>query len=574
VQETVNGAAVTHQYDLAGRRTTRTTPTGIRSQWTYDPAGHPKSLTTAGHSVNFHHDLAGRETLRHFTAGAHLHQTFDAAHRLLTQLLTPTTPADTPHPAHQNLPGRNGGSPTVSRHHRYRLDGTLTAIADQLTGATRHYDLDNTGRVTAVRAAGWKENYAYNTSGNLTTATLTPTNSPGRPGAAPTPKPTPPDRVGREYSGTLITRTGDTTYRYDKQGRTTTSTTKQLSHKPRIWHYRYNTHNQMIAATTTDQHWTYTYDPFGRRTSKQQFGADGTITEQTQFTWDGDQLIEQTQTTTTNTNSGGGNTAGSGGAEVTTWEYLPHTWQPITQTVTTTTDQQFHAIITDLTGTPTELTTPDGRRVTWTNAPTTLWGAPHQTGNTPTKNRANCPLRFPGQYADHETGLHYNRHRYYNPTTARYTTPDPLGLTPAPDPHNYTPNPTRWTDPLGLTPCDPANLQWHEENGGHTIDRHVGKDLQYLQSRGIREASTFPDLTTASTATARNLANNEATIGLWLSSNIDKTMTVANHLIPGAGLTHVRDLNAVVESSRINSLLRRQPCAPGGFIIITSYPLP
>ena len=458
VQETVNGAAVTHQYDPAGRRTTRTTPAGIRSQWTYDPAGHPESLTTAGHSINFHHDLAGRETLRHFTAGAHLHQSFDAAHRLLTQLLTPTSavsPADTPHPAHQNLPGRNGGSPTVSRHHRYRLDGTLTAIADQLTGATRHYDLDNTGRVTAVRAAGWNENYAYNTSGNLTTATPTTNtntttnttaNSPGRPGAAPTP--TPPDRGGREYSGTLITRTGGTTYRYDKQGRTTTSTTKQLSHKPRIWHYRYNTHNQMIAATTTDQHWTYTYDPFGRRTSKQQFGADGTITEQTQFTWDGDQLIEQTQTTTNDVNNTGG-----GGAEVTTWEYLPHTWQPITQTVTTTTNQHFHAIITDLTGTPTELTTPDGRRVTWTNAPTTLWGAPHQTGNTPTKNRANCPLRFPGQYADHETGLHYNRHRYYNPTTARYTTPDPLGLTPAPDPHNYTPNPTRWTDPLGLTPC-------------------------------------------------------------------------------------------------------------------------
>jgi len=366
---------------------------------------------------------------------------------------------------------RNGGSPTVSRHHRYRLDGTLTAIVDQLTGATRHFDLDSSGRVTAVRAAGWSETYAYDTSGNLTsgnvaTATIRANNT-DPPGAAPTR--TMPESGGREYSGTLITRTGGTTYRYDKQGRTTTATTKRLSNKPQIWHYRYNTHDQMIAATTTDQHWTYTYDPFGRRTSKQQFGADGTITDQTRFTWDGDQLVEQARTTnnggaiTTNANGAGGR----GESEVTTWEYLPVTWQPISQTVITTNDQQFYAIITDLVGTPTDLVTPDGRRVAWTNAEATLWGAPHRLGNTATKSRANCPLRFPGQYADYETGLHYNRHRYYNPTTARYTTPDPLGLTPAPDPHNYTPNPTRWTDPLGLTPCDPSEAAHSAAVGGN-----------------------------------------------------------------------------------------------------------
>jgi RHS repeat-associated protein len=38
------------------------------------------------------------------------------------------------------------------------------------------------------------------------------------------------------------------------------------------------------------------------------------------------------------------------------------------------------------------------------------------------------PLRFQGQYYDEETGLHYNRHRYYNPQTGRYLTPDPIGL--------------------------------------------------------------------------------------------------------------------------------------------------
>ncbi|MFD8463152.1 RHS repeat-associated core domain-containing protein [Streptomyces antimycoticus] len=62
----------------------------------------------------------------------------------------------------------------------------------------------------------------------------------------------------------------------------------------------------------------------------------------------------------------------------------------------------------------------------------------------------DCPLRFPGQYADPETGLHYNLFRYYDPETARYLTPDPLGLAPADNPHTYVVNPLTWADPLGL----------------------------------------------------------------------------------------------------------------------------
>lgn len=63
---------------------------------------------------------------------------------------------------------------------------------------------------------------------------------------------------------------------------------------------------------------------------------------------------------------------------------------------------------------------------------------------------ASTPLRFPGQYADAETGLHYNYQRYYDPGTGSYLTPDPLGLIPAPNPHAYVPNPLAAADPLGL----------------------------------------------------------------------------------------------------------------------------
>ena len=45
-------------------------------------------------------------------------------------------------------------------------------------------------------------------------------------------------------------------------------------------------------------------------------------------------------------------------------------------------------------------------------------------------NAANVEmlLRFQGQYFDAETGLHYNRSRYYDPQVGRFTTQDPISL--------------------------------------------------------------------------------------------------------------------------------------------------
>ncbi|SDZ03239.1 RHS repeat-associated core domain-containing protein [Amycolatopsis xylanica] len=127
------------------------------------------------------------------------------------------------------------------------------------------------------------------------------------------------------------------------------------------------------------------------------------------------------------------------------------------------TDERFYAIVTDLVGTPTELVDEYGN-LAWFGQ-TTAWGLPIARGGT-----AATPLRFPGQYADPESGLNYNYFRYYDPETARYFSPDPLGLAGGYAPHSYVPNPLTWLDPLGLSLLDVI------KNGVHIVVHEYDAD--------------------------------------------------------------------------------------------------
>ncbi|WP_327279324.1 RHS repeat-associated core domain-containing protein [Streptomyces sp. NBC_01205] len=215
----------------------------------------------------------------------------------------------------------------------------------------------------------------------------------------------------------------------------------------------------MTEAVTPDgDRWQYTYDPLGRRISKHRLAKDGSTGERTEFTWDDTRLAEQR----------------AANGKFTTWDHAPGTHRPLTQTdhqplvrepgasllaklsPDTGADHgtRFHAVITDAVGTPTELVTLGGE-LAWQRR-TTLWGVDFPTFTDATS--VDCPLRFPGQYADPETSLNYNHFRYYDPENARYISVDPLGLEPAPNPNAYIRHPGTWSDPLGLACCDLHDL--------------------------------------------------------------------------------------------------------------------
>lgn len=416
--ETSHGRTMTFEHDRLGRRVGRSTPSRAISKWTYDAAGRRSELTTSGRTLTFERDAMGQELARRIGGTVTLSNVFDVRNRLVEQHVTSL------------------GRSVQRRDYTYRVDGNLIGIDDQLSGNKR-FDLDAAGRVTAVHAANWTERYAYDAAGNQTEASW-PTTHPGQ------------EATGtREYTGTHLTRAGNVRYEHDAHGRILLRQKTRLSRKPDTWRYTWDAEDRLTSLTTPDGTvWRYQYDPLGRRTAKLRLADDGqTVMERISFTWDGATLCEQTTHTESLPNP-----------VTLTWDH--DGVHPLAQAERifsesepqSLIDERFFAIVTDLVGTPSELIDESGE-LAWRSR-NTLWGTTTWAATSSTYT----PLRFPGQYFDPESGLHYNLRRFYDPEVARYASLDPLGLSPAPNPSTYVHNPHLWADPLGLNPCPPISL--------------------------------------------------------------------------------------------------------------------
>nr|WP_312371561.1 RHS repeat-associated core domain-containing protein [Delftia acidovorans] len=120
------------------------------------------------------------------------------------------------------------------------------------------------------------------------------------------------------------------------------------------------------------------------------------------------------------------------------------------------------------------------------------------------------PLRFQGQYFDGETGLHYNRFRYYDPVVGRFVHQDPIGLEGGELLYLYSPNPIFYFDPLGLIRVtgktkggqNRVSTTWRSTNGPsvnrrhHLIPQEMLKNkcfVNRLQAIGAKNPKDFVD---------------------------------------------------------------------------------
>ncbi|MGZ4012547.1 MAG: RHS repeat-associated core domain-containing protein, partial [Flavisolibacter sp.] len=196
--------------------------------------------------------------------------------------------------------------------------------------------------------------------------------------------------------------------------------------------YSYNAAGRRITTTntTTGQTTSYGYDPLGQRITKTNAGNTSQYfyDEQGHLTGEYDatgQLIQ----------------------EIIWLGDLPvAVLKPSTGSAATPDIYYIHA---DHLGTPRKITRPNDNRVVWS------WESEAFGNSLPDQNPSGLGtfvfnLRFPGQYYDAETGLHYNMARYYNAQLGRYDQSDRIGLRGGINTYEYVEgNPVNLVDPTG-----------------------------------------------------------------------------------------------------------------------------
>lgn len=428
-----------HQYDPLGNRTQTVLPNGQKLNHLFYGSGHLHQVNLDGQVISdFERDALYREVLR--TQGAlHSEFSYDRTGRLSAQRVmrgpSPTEQTDLPSPDFASVAGARSLSDiqgrfkgVIERHYQYDPAGQLVQWLDRQRGLTR-YRYDAAGRIVQSQIGRLRDwgalGVVRDAPGNASRSPMS-VNEQFHWDAASNPLPV--NAAGNDFvRGNRLLVWQDARYAYDEHGNLIERLQgKRGSAAQTHTLFEWDAAHQLVRAdvalglgeVATRQTYTYVYDALGRRVAKRDaFGA-------THFAWDRDNMALERR----------------GGNEI-AYLYRPESFELLAQVH----NGEVHHLHTDHLGTPLEASN-DAGELSWQMTYTT-WG------NTVVEEVAEIEqrVRFRGQYFDAETGLHYNRFRYYSPEVGRFVSNDPIGLLGGENLFAYAPNPIMWVDPLGLT---------------------------------------------------------------------------------------------------------------------------
>ena len=298
-----------------------------------------------------------------------------------------------------------GGGTVARRTWRWRSEDQLAAMGDAARGGATEYLHDARGRLVGERRPdGSLQHREMDAVGNLYRH---------------------PERRDRRYGpGGRLAEAEGARYLHDADGNLTEKHTAQGT-----WRYAWNGAGLLSEVRRPDGvRVQLGYDALARRTRKVVLGAEGeprtTPLSEVRFVWDGHVLLHEV----------------ASDEGLTTWLFEPEGFAPLAREDST----GRYAVVTDHLGAPSEMYDELGQ-LAW-RMQLDAFGV----GRTDVSSQ-KCPWRWPGQYEDEETGLYYNRFRYYDAYSGRYISQDPLRLEAGPSLYGYPEDPFSATDPLGLS---------------------------------------------------------------------------------------------------------------------------
>ena len=422
----------------------------LKTTYRYNAAGELTEIILPGdETLTFSRDEAGREVLRHSNRGFACEQGWNAAGQPVSQRAGFFPEEAT----------WGGLVPSLAREYRYDSAGNVSAVTsreDYGRETRREYRLDRNGQVTAVTASGTglgygegDESYGYDSCGYLKAQ------SAGR------------HRISEETDqyagGHRLKQAGNTQYDYDAAGRMVSRTKHRDGYRPETERFRWDSRDQLTGyCSAQGEQWEYRHDASGRRTEKRCDRKKIRFT----YLWDGDSIAEIREYRDDKLYSV--RHLVFNGFELISQQFS-RVRQPHPSVAPQWVTRTNHAV-SDPTGRPLMLFNSEGKTV-WRPGQTSLWGLalslPADTDYPDPRGEldpeAAPGLLYAGQWRDAESGLCYNRFRYYEPETGMYLVSDPLGLQGGEQTYRYVPNPLGYVDPLGLAIC-PVMYDWYKYN--------------------------------------------------------------------------------------------------------------